>query len=103
MVPLAVAVPCTGNVTTATEVAVPVTDSVTGVAGAPYASVALASATDRAGIGVTAFDGADAALLPALLCAVTVNVYAVPLARPPTVIGLPAPVAVMPPGLAVTV
>ena len=41
--------------------------------------------------------------LPALLCAVTVNVYAVPLFRPPTVIGLPAPVVVMPPGLAMTV
>jgi len=74
VVPLAVAVPCAGGMSTATEVAVPVTDSVTGVAGAPYASVALASATSRAGIGVTAFDVADAALLPALPCAVTVNV-----------------------------
>jgi hypothetical protein len=35
--------------------------------------------------------------------AVTVNVYAVPLVRPVTVMGEAEPVAVMPPGLEVTV
>jgi hypothetical protein len=36
--------------------------------------------------GVTAADAADAGPLPTALVAVTVNVYAVPLARPITVI-----------------
>jgi hypothetical protein len=45
----------------------------------------------------------DVGPVPAELVAVTVNVYAVPLARPVTVIGLPAPAAVSPPGDDVTV
>jgi hypothetical protein len=36
-------------------------------------------------VGVTEFDGADAAPVPAALVAVTVNVTGVPLARPGTV------------------
>jgi hypothetical protein len=53
--------------------------------------------------GVTAEDAALAALVPALLVAVTVNVYAVPLVSPVTTNGLDVPVAVAPPGDAVTV
>ena len=37
-------------------------------------------------LGVTLFDAADGVPTPAMLVAVTVNVYAVPLARPFTVI-----------------
>jgi hypothetical protein len=54
-------------------------------------------------VGVTAFEGADGALVPTLLVAVTVNVYVVPLASPITVIGAPDPAAVIPPGEDVTV
>ena len=46
--------------------------------------------------GVT-MEGADAAPVPAPLVAVTVQLYAVPLVNPDTVIGLLAPVAVWPP------
>ena len=53
--------------------------------------------------GVTALEAEEAALSPALFVAFTVKVYAVPLVRPVTVIGLAEPVAVMPPGEAVTV
>jgi hypothetical protein len=53
--------------------------------------------------GVTGFEAADAGPVPAVLVAVTVNAYVVPSARPVTVIGLPAPIAVRPPGDAVTV
>jgi hypothetical protein len=53
--------------------------------------------------GVTLLDAADAALTPTAFVAVTVNVYAVPFVKPATMIGLAAPVAVMPPGLDVTV
>ena len=53
--------------------------------------------------GVTLLDAAEALPVPALLVAVTVKVYAVPLVRPVTAIGLAAPVPVMPPGLEVTV
>jgi hypothetical protein len=53
--------------------------------------------------GVTALEGADAGPVPALFDAVTVNVYAVPFDRPLTTIGLDGPLAVAPPGLAVTV
>ena len=53
--------------------------------------------------GVTAFEGTDAGPGPTPLLATTVNVYAVPFARPVTVIGEPDPVAVMPPGLELTV
>ncbi len=53
--------------------------------------------------GATEFDAAEAGLVPALLVAVTVKVYAVPFVRPVTVIGEPEPVAVYPPGDEVTV
>jgi len=51
--------------------------------------------------GVTAAEAADADPVPAELIAATVKVYAVPLVRPVTTMGEPAPVAVIPPGLAV--
>lgn len=53
--------------------------------------------------GVTELEAADAAPVPALLVAVTVKVYAVPLVRPVTVHGLDAQVPVMLPGLEVAV
>ena len=53
--------------------------------------------------GVTLFEAADAAPVPALLVAVTVKVYAVPLVKPPTTTGEVAPLPVNPPGLEVTV
>ena len=53
--------------------------------------------------GVTLLDAADADPVPTLLVAVTVNVYAVPLVSPVTVMGLEEPVPVNPPGFAVTV
>ena len=54
-------------------------------------------------MGVTALDGADAGPVDVALLAVTVKVYEISLTRPGTVIGLPAPMAVVPPGEAVTV
>lgn len=56
-----------------------------------------------AALGVTAVDAVEAVPTPAEFRAVTVKVYAVPFVRPVTLIGLVAPVAVAPPGLAVTV
>ena len=53
--------------------------------------------------GVTAAEAPEAVPVPTLFVAVTVNVYAVPLVRPVTVIGEEGPVAVRPPGEAVTV
>lgn len=53
--------------------------------------------------GVTPADGRDAVPVPSTFVAVTVNVYAVPFVNPVTVIGLAVPVAVIPPGLDVTV
>jgi hypothetical protein len=53
--------------------------------------------------GVTLFEALDALPVPALLVAVTVNVYGVPLVSPVTVIGEALPVAVMPFGAEVTV
>jgi hypothetical protein len=53
--------------------------------------------------GVTLLDAADAGPVPIALVAVTVKVYVVPFVKPVTVIGLDAPVAVMLPGLEVTV
>ena len=53
--------------------------------------------------GVTLLDAVDAAPVPFALVALTVKVNALPLARPVTVIGDTAAVAVNPPGLAVTV
>lgn len=53
--------------------------------------------------GVTALDGTDAGELPALFVATTVKVYSVPLVKPFTTTGEEAAVAVIPPGLEVTV
>ena len=53
--------------------------------------------------GVTLFEAADADPVPTAFVAVTVNVYAVPLVRPITVIGEAPPAPVNPPGLEVTV
>jgi hypothetical protein len=55
--------------------------------------------------GVTTFEGAEAALLPAAFVAVTVKVYAVPLVRPVTLalVAGPVTVAVSPPGAETTV
>jgi hypothetical protein len=53
--------------------------------------------------GVTAVDEPLAAPLPTALVATTLKVYAVPLIRPFTVMGEAAPLALMPPGLDVTV
>ena len=48
-------------------------------------------------------EAADAGPVPTAFVAFTVNVYAVPLVNPVTVIGLAGPVAVLAPGLEVTV
>ena len=53
--------------------------------------------------GVMLFDGAEAGPVPTELLALTVNVYAVPLLSPVTVIGDAFPVATIDPGLEVTV
>jgi hypothetical protein len=42
-------------------------------------------------VGVTTFEGPDAGPVPTVLVAVTVNVTDAPMARPPTVIDVPAP------------
>ena len=54
-------------------------------------------------LGVTLFDAAEALPVPMAFVAVTVNVYAVPLVRPVTVIGELAALPVKPPGLDVAV
>ena len=53
--------------------------------------------------GLTALDAAEAGPVPIPLLAVTVKLYGVPSMSPVTVIGPAVPVAVMPPGLDVTV
>jgi hypothetical protein len=53
--------------------------------------------------GVAAAEGVEAALVPAALVAVTVNVYGVPLVNPVTVHELVSVVQVKPPGLEVAV
>ena len=53
--------------------------------------------------GVTEFEADEAVPVPTAFLAVAVNVYAVPLVRPVTVNGELAPVAVIPPGIDVTV
>jgi hypothetical protein len=53
--------------------------------------------------GVTALEAEEAELTPTAFVAVTVNVYEVPFVSPVIVIGEEPPVAVMPPGLEVTV
>ena len=70
----------------------------------PSPAVAVtAVGADGVVAGVTALLGVDAALVPIALVAVTVNVYAVPLVRPETVMGELVPVAVKLPGFEVTV
>lgn len=54
-------------------------------------------------VGVTLFEDPDVVLLPLALVAITVKVYEVPFVRPDTVIGLDAPLPVIPPGLEVAV
>jgi hypothetical protein len=58
---------------------------------------------ERGVIVVIEFVAALATDVPFALVAVTVKVYVVPAARPVTVIGLDAPLAVTPPGEDVTV
>jgi hypothetical protein len=59
---------------------------------------------DRAAaLGVTLFESADAGPTPLPFLAETVQPYAIPFVRPVTVIGLPVPVCVTPPGLQLTV
>ena len=53
--------------------------------------------------GVTLFEADEADPVPTAFVAVTVNVYAVPLVRPITVIGEAPPAPVNPPGLEVMV
>jgi hypothetical protein len=60
-------------------------------------------ASGATGAGVTPFDAAEAAPVPMALVAVTVKVYAVPLARPVTVQGDAVHVPVMLSGLEVAV
>ena len=52
-------------------------------------------------VGVTLFDGAETGPVPTALLALTVQVTAMPLVRPVTVIGDVAPDAILPPQLAV--
>ncbi len=63
----------------------------------------FANVIDCEPMGVTDPEAPEALPVPALLVAVRLNVYAVPFARPVTVIGLDEPVPVNPPGLDVTV
>ena len=51
----------------------------------------------QVGLGVTELEAALAALVPPALVAVTVNVYAVPLVKPVTVIGLVVVAVLVPP------
>ena len=67
------------------------------------ANADTAVGTPDTAAGVTADEAADAALVPIALVAVTVKVYAVPLGRPLTMIGLDEPEPVSPLGLEVTV
>ena len=52
--------------------------------------------------GVTLLEAVDSAPEPTALVALTVKVYGMPLVKPPIVIGLEVLVAVVPPGVAVT-
>lgn len=71
----------------------------------PAVAVPIAGAGGAAavGSGVTLFEIEEGGPVPATLLAVTVNVYGVPLVRPVMTIGDPAPVAVIPSGMEVTV
>lgn len=87
------------NVTVSVDVAVAVN---TGVV-PKFCAPGLLNVMVFDAFGVTLFDAADALPVPALFSALAVKVYATPFVRPVTVIGLPAPVALMLPGLDVTV
>jgi len=70
----------------------------------PGEAIAPVGAPGTDAEGVTAFDGADGALLPTAFVATAVNVYEEPLLMPVTVAVVAPPVeAVNPPGLDVTV
>ena len=66
----------------------------------PAGGVALVNTGTRPGATLTV---PEAALLPAAFVAVTEQVYVTPLVSPFTVMGEPAPVPVIPPGLQVAV
>jgi hypothetical protein len=68
----------------------------------PAVAVTAVGASGTA-LGVTTGDDADGWPGPAAFVALTVNEYGVPFVSPVTVIGLPEPVALAPPGDAVTV
>src|SRR4051794_5089833 len=68
----------------------------------PAAAIGSVGAPGRVA-GVTLFEGADASPVPTALVAVTVNVYAVPLVSPLTMMGEAVPPALLPPGEDVTV
>ena len=72
-----------------------IADTAVGAPGAPMTGAA----------GVTLFEAAEAGPLPATLAALTVNVYAVPLVRPLTVVlvVVAGTVTVPPAGLEITV
>lgn len=70
----------------------------------PMPGVAVKFAGGAGGAdGVTLLEGADPEPAPSAFVAITINVYAVSLVRPVTVIGLAVPVAVIPPGVETTV
>lgn len=69
----------------------------------PVGATELTSVGAIFGSGVTPFDVVDGLDVATPFVAVTVKVYSVPLFNPVTVIGLCDPVAVAPPGEAVTV
>lgn len=80
-------------------------ENVTTACAFPATAVTLAGAPGTPGpaTGVTLRDALEVPPVPAAFVALTVKVYGVPLVSPVTVIGLDGPVAVMPPGLEVTV
>jgi hypothetical protein len=69
----------------------------------PATADTLVGAPGGVGAGVTGLEGPEAGLVPTALVAVTVNVYAVPFCSPGKTSGLAAPLALAPPGDAVTV
>ncbi len=69
----------------------------------PAVAVPMVGAPGKPACGVAELEAAEGAPVPMALVAVTVKVYAVPLVRPLTVIGLVVPVPVKPPGELVAV
>jgi len=69
----------------------------------PVGATELTSVGAIFGSGITELEAVEAVEVPMVLVAVTVNVYEVPFVSPDTTIGLCDPVAVAPPGDAVTV